>query len=66
MTQRLAYPLAEAAEIAGVAVSTLRRATKATDPKRFPPPLRAKRGTRGALLITADELVRWIDSLPEA
>jgi hypothetical protein len=65
MTVRLAYSVAEAAEAVSMSIDTIRRAMKATDPAAFPPPLRAKR-TPKKTLILAQELDRWVDSLPDA
>ncbi|MDM8086316.1 hypothetical protein QUV83_16195 [Cellulomonas cellasea] len=45
---------------------TLRKAIRATDPTVFPPPLRAKTGSRGEYLITDTALREWIDSLADA
>ncbi len=47
-------------------VSTLRRAIHATDPKTFPPPLPAKRGAKGALIIRRTDLDAWLERLPDA
>lgn len=69
MTGRISYRLKEAAEATGVSEDVLRRAIKATDPRAYPPPLRAKRaGTdkKVTYLIPAAELTRWVDSLKDA
>lgn len=69
MTPKLLYTLAEAAEVAGVSVTTLRRAINATDPRSFPPPLVAKRvglGEKAHRRILATELERWVKALPDA
>jgi len=58
--------LAEAAEQVPYEVDTLRRAVHATDPDRFPHPLRAKRGSRGEFLVRSADLDDWIDRFPEA
>ena len=42
MTARLLLSLTEAAESVGMSVDTIKRATKATDPARFPHPLPSK------------------------
>lgn len=59
--------LAEAAAYqSAVGVSTLRRAIHATDPAVFPPPLPAKRGAKGALIIRRTDLDAWLERLPDA
>ncbi len=66
---KLAYSISEAAESSGQSMDTIKRALRATDPKVFPPPLRAKRAgaaTNSKRLILATELQRWLDSLPDA
>lgn len=62
--ERLAYTIEEAADAVRQSVSTIRRAIHTTDPDAFPPPLKAKRTTR-KYLIPADELARWVASLPD-
>ncbi|MCV2395965.1 helix-turn-helix domain-containing protein [Actinotalea sp. M2MS4P-6] len=47
-------------------ISTLRRAIHATDAAEFPPPLRAKRGAKGVLIIRRVDLDAWVESLPDA
>jgi hypothetical protein len=64
---KLAYSLVEAAEVASVSEKTLRRAINATDPKAFPPPLRAKRmGTAGPQRILHADLEAWLEKWPAA
>lgn len=58
--------LEEAAKETPYSVKTLRRAIQTTDPRAFPPPLRAKRGARGSYAITDEALREWIASLPNA
>lgn len=68
MTQ-LAYSITQAAATAGQSVDTIKRALRATDPRTFPPPLRAKRAGTAANskhLILATDLQRWLDSFPDA
>ena len=67
----VAYPLKEAAAAVGVSVDVLRQAIHATDPKAFPPPIRAKRigrpdSKKFTYSISAAELARWHESLPDA
>jgi hypothetical protein len=61
----VAYTLVDAAQASGVSVDTLRKALHTTDPRSYPPPLRAKRAGK-RYLILADELERWLESLPDA
>lgn len=61
---RLVYTVEEAADAVRQSVATIRRAIHTTDPNAFPPPLRAKRTSRKHL-IPADELARWVASLPD-
>lgn len=66
-TAKLSYSLVEAAELASVSEKTLRRAINATDPKVFPPPLKAKRmGATGAQRVLHTDLVAWLDKWPDA
>lgn len=61
MTAPIAYPIAEAAQVAGVSVDTLRRAIHSDRP----PYLKAKKlGAR--ILITRDALAEWLSQLPDA
>jgi hypothetical protein len=62
---KLAYRLEEAADVVPYSVQTLRRAIQATDPRAFPPPLKAKRDSRGYLILAGD-LDAWLASLPDA
>lgn len=66
LSERVALTLKEAAELTPFSVDTLERATKATDPHAFPPPLRAKRDSRGRRIVLARDLSSWLDSLPDA
>jgi hypothetical protein len=61
---RLVYTIEEAAEAVRMSVTTIRRAIHTTDPHSFPPPLKAKQASRRQL-IPADELARWVASLPD-
>ena len=58
--------LKEAATETPYTEKLLRKAIHATDPGAFPPPLRAKAGSRGAYLITDRALREWIESLADA
>lgn len=58
--------LHEAAKETPYGVDTLRKAIRATDPRKFPPPLKAKRGARGQYDIREADLLAWIDSLEDA
>lgn len=64
--ERLAVTLKEATELVPFSEDTLDRATKATDPQAFPPPLRAKRDSRGRRVVLVRDLASWLDSLPDA
>lgn len=57
--------LAEAAALTPWAPGMLRKACHATDPNAVPPPLPAKRGPRGQLLILQSVLNHWMQSLPD-
>jgi hypothetical protein len=61
-----AFRLADAAARTPFSVPTLRRAIQATDPTAFPPPLRAKKDSKGRLIILPRDLEEWLDSLPDA
>lgn len=68
---RVAYPLKEAAAAVGVSVDVLRQAIHTTDPRSYPPPIKAKKvGKPGSKKFTYSiagaELERWHDSLPDA
>lgn len=45
---------------------TVVKAIKATDPAVFPPPLRAKRDSRGRFLIIRRDFDAWLESLQDA
>lgn len=65
----LAYGITDAAEAAGVSETLIRRALKATDPRAFPPPLRAKRvgnAHSAKQIILASELTKWLDRFPDS
>ncbi|MFC8733135.1 hypothetical protein ACFT5B_11810 [Luteimicrobium sp. NPDC057192] len=62
----LALTLKDAADLTPFSVDTIERAVKATDPKKFPPPLRAKRDSRGRRIVLLKDLEAWLDSLPDA
>ena len=66
MSDFMALTLTEAEAVTPFSAKTLRRAIAETDPKAFPPPLRAKKDSRGRLIVLARELERWLDSLPDA
>lgn len=63
---QLAMTLTEVAAVTPFSVKTLRRAVHETDPEAFPPPLRAKRDSRGRLIVLTSELERFLASLPDA
>lgn len=58
--------LKEAAAFVPFSAEQLRQATNATDPKVFPPPLKAKKGPRGQRLIQSKHFLAWMDSLPDS
>lgn len=69
MTEPLAYRVKDAAAAASVSVDLIYKALRTTDPKAFPPPLRAVQvGTapNAPKLIEADALRAWIARFPEA
>lgn len=63
---KLLMTLAEAASETPYGPKVLRQAVHATDPESFPPPLKAKKGSRGEFLVTSRDLVAWVDSLKDA
>jgi len=63
---KLAYTVEEFADMSSTSVSTVRRALKATDPRAYPPPLSAKRDSKGKQRILHTEGQRWLESLPDA
>lgn len=65
----LVYSVAEAAEITHMSQETIRKAIRATNPRSFPPPLRAKRvglGPRAKHIVLATDLLAWLQILPDA
>jgi predicted DNA-binding transcriptional regulator AlpA len=66
MTDKLLLTIPEAASLTPFGDKTIRAAIKATDPAAFPPPLKAKRGSRGQYLVRVADLEAWIDSLQDA
>ena len=58
--------VAEAATTVPWGEDIIRKAIRATDPKKFPPPLKAKKGPRGQYVIRPADLDAWADSLPAA
>lgn len=63
----LAYSLREAANLLPFGETTLRRAAfKPSDDGQFPPPLNAKRDSKGRLIVLRTELQRWLESLQDA
>ena len=61
MAEPLAYPIPEAAAVAGVSPDTIRKAIHTVDGT----PLRAKRVGK-KILIPAAELQAWLAALPDA
>lgn len=75
MSEPISYKLKDAAAACGQSVDTIKRAIAATDPKSFPPPLKAKRAgspirdgqrTNAHIVILRSELLRWLESFPDA
>lgn len=64
-TKRL-MTVAEAAALTPYGPRVLKQAIHATDPNAFPPPLKAKRGSKGQYLVTDKALDDWVESLPDA
>lgn len=65
----VAVTVTDAARLAGVSPSVIRRAIHATDPREWPPPLKAHRkGTAptAAYLIRTADLDEWVSSMPTA
>ena len=65
----LAYKLPDAAQVSGLSIDTLKRAIRATDPKAWPPPLRAKKGghaQNAQIVILHADLMAWLASFPDA
>ena len=58
MTERL-LTLTQAAEMTAMSVDTIRKAIRTTDPDAFPPPLRAKRASKGLRVLLSD-LTAWM------
>jgi hypothetical protein len=58
--------LAEVAAQTPWSVDTIRKAVRATDPSTFPPPLKAKRGSKGQYVVRAEDFKAWIDQLDDA
>jgi hypothetical protein len=64
---RIAVGITEAARMLSISASTVRRAIHTTDPRSFPPPLRAKRmGGKGTYSIRVSDLIEWWESLEDA
>lgn len=64
---KIAVTLAEATTIVPASESTLRRAIhKDTADGKFPPPLPAKRDSKGRLSIKVSDLDAWHDSWDDA
>lgn len=64
---KIGLTLDEAAAAVGYGSKTLRRAIRKTaDNNEFPPPLRAKRGSKGEYRISPAALQEWFDSLEDA
>lgn len=61
--------LAEAAEVAPVSIDALRRAVHATDPTKWPHPLKAKRlgpGVNAKVIVLATDLKECLEHLHDA
>lgn len=63
---KLLLSLEEAAALTPYSVSTIRKAIRSTDPAAFPPPLKAKKDSKGKYAIRTADLESWIDELPDA
>ena len=67
MSARLAYSLRQAADLASVSTETLKRAIKSQGRPGEIPPLPAKFiGGRAGYRVRHVDLVKWVDSLPDA
>lgn len=67
MSTQRAFSIDEAAAAYGVSPDTIRRAIHATDPAKFPPPLKANRkGKSGPYSIHVTDLDAWHASWPAA
>ncbi|GAB3884405.1 hypothetical protein [Terrabacter terrigena] len=68
-TQPVLMKLADAAAYTSQSPDTLKKASRITDPRAFPPPLRAKRqGTapNAALMFLRADLDDWVERFPDA
>ncbi len=63
---KAAMSLEEAAAETPFTAKDLRKAIHATDPKSFPPPLRAKRGKRNAFVVLDEDLRDFLRALKDA
>lgn len=63
---RLAYTLPQLDEATPFSASTYRRAiTKAKDDGAFPPPLKAKRDSKGRAVVIVTDVLAWFELLPD-
>ncbi|MGG5258805.1 helix-turn-helix transcriptional regulator [Phycicoccus avicenniae] len=61
---RMALTVREAAQAVGVSPSTILKAIKATNPREYPPPLKAGRhGPTGRYSVRPADLEEWVKSL---
>lgn len=62
----MAFSLKQLTEVVPFSESTLRRAAhKPRDDGMFPPPLYAKRDSKGRIVVLATELQRWLERLDD-
>lgn len=69
IADQLSYSLPEAAAKSGMSLSTIRRAVNTTDPRAYPPPLKAKRESdakNAKKFVLHKDLEDWLDRYPDA
>jgi hypothetical protein len=65
----LAYDVNEAAVQANVSKDLIRRGIASTNPRAFPPPLKAKKvgqASNARIIILATDLAAWLANFPDA
>lgn len=61
-----AYLIQDVVALTPFSADTIRRAIRQTEPDAFPPPLRAKKDSKGRLIILPKDLAEWLEALPDA
>jgi hypothetical protein len=63
---RLAYSVPQLPNVAPFSVDTFRRAIrKPKDDGEFPPPLPARKDSKGKAVVLTTDLQRWLELLPD-